>query len=109
MIQHFLPISCVNWNKLLPVEDPLTKRVYVEKYDLIRRSESHAPAGKKRRCELIRKKFSQGIDAAEANELLDLQEKLAAYRKQIVPLPYDVIDVLRAALHSAPEQDVATL
>jgi hypothetical protein len=97
----------------MPVEDPHTKRVYLlvdaEQYDVIRRSptlrsEAELWTEKKneRRCELIRKKFSQGISAQEAGELAELQDELAAYRKRTVPLPYDAVDALQAALNSTP-------
>lgn len=53
-----------------------------------------------RRCNLIRKKFAQGIDAAEQNELAMLQDELTAHRKRSVPLPYDVIEELQVALNA---------
>ena len=95
----------------LPVENPNTKRVYVlvdaQQFDVVRRTpRSESVAGSwtesknERRHALIRKKFSQGIDAAESSELAELQEELSAYRKAAVPLPYDVIDALQAALNS---------
>lgn len=97
----------------LQVENPASKRLYVladvEHYDVIRRS-SRAPAASpgwsdemnERRCALIREKFAKGIDADQARELADLQDQLSAYRKQAVPLPYDVIDILQAAVNSSP-------
>jgi hypothetical protein len=53
-----------------------------------------------RRCALIRKKFSQGLDSAEARELAELQDEVSAYRKRVVQLPFDAIDTLEAALGS---------
>lgn len=53
-----------------------------------------------RRGTLIRKKFALGIDDAEARELAELQDELAAYRKLSTPLPYDVLDELQAALNA---------
>jgi len=57
-----------------------------------------------RRCALIRKKFSQGIGTDEARELADLQDEVSAYRKQVGPVPYDVVDALEEAVNgsSAP-------
>lgn len=83
----------------LPVENPLTKRVYVlvdtQEFDVVRRGSGSAPVSEnwtesknERRCALIRKKFSQGIDTVEAGELSKLQDELSAYREQAVPLPY---------------------
>ena len=97
----------------LPVQNPQTKRIYflvdVEQFDVVRRSPKGPSAvvgwtesKNERRCALIRKKFSQGINAAETCELAELQESLSAYRKQAAPLPYDVIDVLQAAISSSP-------
>jgi hypothetical protein len=92
----------------LPVENPQTKRVYmlvdIEQYDVIRRS---SPAAElwtenknERRCALIRKKFSVGITADESQELAELQDEVSAYRKRMVPLPYDVAEDLKAAIDS---------
>lgn len=97
----------------LSVEDPRSKRMYaivdVERFHVVRRkpSEAMGPSSwtdqkNERRCALIREKFSRGIDAEESRELDGLQEELSAYRKQAAPLPYDVIDVLQAALDAAP-------
>jgi hypothetical protein len=97
----------------LPVEIPNSKRVYVlvdiEKYDVVRRPTVPCSAAKtwtenknERRCALIRKKFSQGIDAEETCELNQLQDELSEYRKHLVRLPYDVVDELQAAVTSAP-------
>jgi len=95
----------------LPVENPLTKRVYVlvdtQEFDVVRRGPGSVPLSgswteskNERRCALIRKKFSQGIDSMEAGELNKLQDELSNFRKQAGPLPYDVIDTLQAALNS---------
>jgi hypothetical protein len=97
----------------LPVEHPANRRVYLlvdaERFDVVRRApaspteaEFWTETKNERRCALIRKKFSQGIDSEEARELAELQEELSAYRKQAVPLPYDVVEVLEAALHASP-------
>ena len=96
----------------LPVENPQTKRIYVlvdaERYDVVRRSptlsssaEGWSEGKNERRCALIRNKSSEGIDAVEARELAQLQQELAAYRKQVAPLPYDMVEVLQAALNSS--------
>ena len=103
----------------LPVENPQTKRVYVlvdvERYDVVRRSPSltfgvdaWSEGKNERRCALIRKKFSQGIDAAENRELTHLQEELSAFRTRAAALPYDVVDALRAALGSPPLSSAAS-
>jgi hypothetical protein len=63
-------------------------------------TESWTETKNERRCTLIGKKFSQGINAEENRELAELQEELSTYRKKAAPLPYDVIEVLRAALDS---------
>jgi hypothetical protein len=91
----------------LPVEDPQTNRIYVlvdaERYKVVRRSTgpgSWTETKNGRRCGLIHKRFTQGISAAEASELAELQEELASYRKQAVPLPYDIVDALKTALIS---------
>jgi hypothetical protein len=113
-----LPIELVEeleraGNQPLPVEDPTTKRMYVlvdvERYEVVRRTpgtparaSSWTQEKNERRCSLIRKKFSQGIDADEARELGRLQEELSVYRKESASLPYDVVDVLQAALDSSP-------
>jgi hypothetical protein len=98
-------------NQPLQVEDPATKRVYVlvdlEQFEVVPRTPTASLAAwteskNKRRCHLIRKKFSHGISAAEGHELIELQEELSAYRKQVAPLPYDVVDALQAALTSPP-------
>lgn len=92
----------------LPVEDPRTKRVYVlvdtDLYDVVRRSPepssdatSWTESKNERRCNLIRKKFSQGINAEEARELNELQDELSAFREQAVPLSYDVVAALKLA------------
>lgn len=96
----------------LPVENPRTKRVYVivdlDQFEVVRRPRTPAAATawterkNERRCALIRQKFSQGLNAAESKELAELQDQLASYRKQSVPLPYDVVEVLQAALNSSP-------
>jgi len=96
----------------LHVENPLTQRVYVladaEQFEVVRRSPQHGSIGGRwteaknnRRCALIRKKFSQGIDAAETRELASLQDEVSAFRRQVAPIPYDVIDLLQAALNSS--------
>jgi hypothetical protein len=98
-------------DKPLTVENPSNKRVYVlvdiEQYDVVRRF-PHSLVGwtdekNKRRCDLIRKKFSEGLDAADACELNELQQEVSAYRKQSALLPYDVVDALQAALISSPD------
>jgi len=97
----------------LAVVNPLTKRMYVlvdaQEFDVVRRgSKPDADRGtwteqkNERRCDLIRKKFAQGIDFAEADELSRLQDELSAFREQTVPLPYDVVDALQGALDSIP-------
>ena len=97
----------------LAVVNPLTKRMYVlvdaQEFDVVRRGSRTEAAENtwteqknERRCELIRIKFAKGIDTAEADELSRLQDELSAYRKQTVPLPYDVTDALQAALDSIP-------
>lgn len=53
-----------------------------------------------RRCELIRKKFAHGIGADEADELAELQQELAFFRRQAAPLPYDAVDAIEVALRS---------
>jgi hypothetical protein len=91
----------------LPVENPQTRRVYVlvdvEQYDVVRRppavaSDTWTENKNERRCALIRQKFSEGINAAEARELAELQNVLSTFRKRVAPLPYDVVDALQAAL-----------
>jgi hypothetical protein len=99
----------------LRVENPQTKRRYVlvdvEQYDVVRRPRPTAAGANgwteeknERRCALIRKKFSQGIDGAEARELANLQGEVSAYRKQVAPVPYDAADALEEAVNgpSAP-------
>src|SRR5262245_7244334 len=87
----------------LSVENPATKRVYVlvdtECFDVIPRhpkspsaNGSWTEAKNDRRCELIRKKFSTGIDQTDGEELSRLQEEISAYRARTVPLPYDVVE-----------------
>jgi hypothetical protein len=89
----------------LTVEDPQTKRVFVvadaRRYEVVRRPDSEnswTDQKNERRCALIHKQFTAGISQAEDDELAQLQEELSAYRKQTVPLPYDAVDALRAAL-----------
>jgi hypothetical protein len=91
----------------LPVMNPDTKRRYVlvdiERYDVVQRPSVEMTWSEKnneRRCGLIRKKFTQGIDEEEVRELSELQDSLSDYRKKTVPLPYDAVDALRAALQS---------
>jgi hypothetical protein len=101
----------------LPVEDPRTKRRYMlvdaERFDVVPRRTpvvgDWTESKNERRRALIRKKFAQGIDADEARELTALQDEVSAYRKRAVPLPYDAVDVLRAALAPpAPSADPAS-
>lgn len=95
----------------LSVEDPRTKRRYVlvdaDRFEVVRRpgpgaTDDWTEAKNDRRCDLIRKKFSHGIDAAEARELAALQDEVSAYRKRVVPVPYDAVDVLESALATPP-------
>jgi len=97
----------------LCVEDPDTRRRYLvvdaERYDVVRKRSSASPSGvtwseqkNNRRIELIRKKFSHGIVDEESQELAALQEELADYRASVVPLPYDIVGELQAAVNSGP-------
>lgn len=102
----------------LPVENPRTKRVYVivdlDQFEVVRRPRTPALARdwterkNERRCALIHQKFSQGLNSAEIKELADLQDQLASYRKQSVPLPYDVVELLQATLTSSPDSPPPT-
>lgn len=51
-----------------------------------------------RRCELIRKKFADGLTPAETAQLDQLQEQVGQFREQFGPLSADTVRALEAEL-----------
>ena len=89
----------------LRVEDPRTRKAYVLMEWNIARTwiETHRKVDgdwseKKnaRRCELIRKKFADGLTSAETAELDQLQEQVGQFREQFGPLAADTVRALEA-------------
>ena len=102
----------------LRFEVPATKRQYLlvnaDRYDVVLRSsppaqKSWTEVKNARRCELIRRKFVEGIAADEERELSELQEAVSAYRQQAVPLPYDVVEELRATVEASRSSVTASM
>lgn len=89
------------------VEDPRTRKAYVlVEWDVARAwIETHREVAgdwseKKNahRCELIRKKFANGLTPAETAELDQLQEQVGQFREQFGPLAADAVRALEAEL-----------
>lgn len=91
----------------LRVEDPRTRKAYVLVEWNVARTWIETPdevdgnwSEKKnaRRCELIRKKFADGLTPAETAELDQLQEQVGQFREQFGPLSADTVRALEAEL-----------
>ena len=116
----------------LLVEDPRSHRGYVlvptEAYerarflfDAIIQSTHPTPAAQAnstslwthaknaRRCALIDKKYDQGLDANETQELSNLQSELASHQRFLSPRPLRILELIeeglkhRASLSSPPQ------
>ena len=103
-LQHALDQS---GGQPLRVEDPRTRKAYVLVEWNVARTwiETHREVDgdwseKKnaRRCELIRKKFADGLTPAETAELDQLQEQVGQFREQFGPLAADTVRALEAEL-----------
>ena len=89
------------------LEDPRTRKAYVLVEWNIARTwiETHRKVDgdwseekNARRCELIRKKFADGLTPAETAELDQLQEQVGQFREQFGPLAADTVRALEAEL-----------
>jgi AraC-like DNA-binding protein len=103
-LQHALDQS---GGQPLRVEDPRTRKAYaLVEWNVARtwietRREADGDWSEKknaRRCELIRKKFADGLTPAETAELDQLQEQVGQFREQFGPLAADTVRALEAEL-----------
>ena len=103
-LQHALDQS---GGQPLRVEDPRTRKAYALVEWSVARTwmETHRDVdgdwseGKNaRRCELVRKKFADGLTPAETAELDQLQEQVGQFREQFGPLAADTVRALEAEL-----------
>jgi hypothetical protein len=103
-LQHALDQS---GGQPLRVEDPRTRKAYaIVEWDVARawmemRREVDSGWSEKRnarRCELIRKKYADGLTPAETAELDQLQEQVGQFREQFGPLAADTVRALEAEL-----------
>ena len=103
-LQHALDQS---GGEPLRIEDPRTRKAYVlVEWDVARAwMETHreqngdwSEKNNARRCQLIRKKFADGLAPAEIAELDQLQEQVGQFREQFGPLAAETVLALEAEL-----------